>query len=349
MRALQQAARYGAAVLAAALVFFICASRQQAQAQTPPATCIPSLQGGSYNPLNVLFYYPLCPSGALDVNITGGSVSANVTFPYSVSNGQATQINSLIGLAAWNGTTMDPLRESNGVLQVGPQLPFASPAPSQSAMPSVCLALYPGAACQGTSGNPIYTSGAAASASYGMTQGQTALSLSAYGATGAYFSSAPTLTNGQVNPLSLDVSGYLNTHLQSAASGLSFGAASVNGVGAVLHTVDTVSSNNVKQICSSACTALELSVVNGTAATCYIQEFNLSSANVTLGTTVPVRVFQVAANGSAADSIPPTIGIYMNGASTPGWSYATTTALYNGTTWGTTACGTYVYANATHD
>jgi hypothetical protein len=44
---------------------------------------------------------------------------------------------------------------------------------------------------------------------YGMTQSQTASTTSGAGALCAYFSAAPTLTNGQVNPLACDVSGNL--------------------------------------------------------------------------------------------------------------------------------------------
>ncbi len=54
---------------------------------------------------------------------------------------------------------------------------------------------------------------------YNATQSQTSSTASFLGAVGAYYTTAPTLTNGQVNPLSLDQNGYLNVDVKVGGGG----------------------------------------------------------------------------------------------------------------------------------
>jgi hypothetical protein len=56
-----------------------------------------------------------------------------------------------------------------------------------------------------------------------------------------------------------------------------------------------------------------VTVVNSSAATCFVQMFNALAANVTLGTTVPDYQIQVAANSTFSSNEPPEGLIFPTG------------------------------------
>ena len=220
---------------------------------------------------------------------------------------------------------------------VGISCPVATPtsAPTGGVIPITCSATNGG----------INLAPATLGAPYSLvTQGQTAQAGSGLGILGVYNSTLPTLTTGQAAPIQQDANGRviispstLPTPLATQPISGNVGTAAVTGFGATRYATTTVTTNTVQGICTTACTAYDLSAVNTTAAICYIQEFAVATGSVTLGTTAPVRIVLVPATGYAADNIPPTIGDKFATA----WSYATTT-----TPTGSTACGSSVYVQA---
>ncbi len=134
------------------------------------------------------------------LNTTGGGGSgAPLT---GGASGVATAANQSVGLAAFNGTTMDALDDTSNALNV-------------------------------------YVTNPAGGYSY--TQGQTGVTGSFLGSACAYYSSAPTLTNSQVNPLSCDTGGALLT-----ASALST-TSTLSNVSASTSTVTILAANTARR------------------------------------------------------------------------------------------------------
>lgn len=121
-----------------------------------------------------------------------------------------------------------------------------------------------------------------------------------------------------------------------AASAWPFYLSAITGGGATKYYSGAITTNGKHTICSGACTGLNIDVINGTAAACYVQQWDVLSANVTVGTTAPNRILFVAANSEAADDIP-AYGV----AFTTAWVFAITT-----TATGATGCGSTEYVNA---
>ena len=93
-----------------------------------------------------------------------------------------------------------------------------------------------------------------------------------------------------------------------------------------------VTTNALVSVCSAACIIYGIEAANSTAATCFLQGFNVASGSVTLGTTVPDYVLILQATAQGAGAPPPTEGANYGTA----FSYAMTTTRTGSTTCGST-------------
>lgn len=221
-----------------AAVLIVIALRQPAKAQNVPGTqqyCTTIPSSPAPNGLVPLTCATGSPNGSLNVNISGGSgLTASVTNPYAAGVGQAPTAASFVGVAGFNGVTVDSLFTAqngntiglgqSGFLAVtggGPSGTFPVELPNPVTVGGSIGQLVQ----DGSSYLEINCKTGCSGSSYpysGTSNGQTATTASFLGAGGLYNSAAPTLSNTQFSPLQLDASGNLNVNVKAGGSSTTF-------------------------------------------------------------------------------------------------------------------------------
>jgi len=282
--------------------------------------CSTGCSGGGGGGGNVTIVGPLDGSGNVKVNVAAGSVSATVAFPYGeTTDGQTATTASTLGMAAFNGSTIDRVRTTggtaHGILAATPCDPTTA---NQCAAvtSSNALKVDGSAVTQPVSGTLTATQGTAANLLTQVSQ-PTAASLNAtvVQSTGSNLhvdvDSAPTLTvSGSVTQLLPYSSGATQTATANSFTGIA-GFDGTN-VQPVKTTTSGVAQVNVCNVTGATCASIinsglttNMSSVGGTAIGAPTAAGSSASGNILgvqgVASGVPVATNLTQVNGATVD------------------------------------------------